>query len=138
MLDSGGALEAVPYIGGRRVLLVDQDPTVGNVVRELIGLLGYHVVQCATAETALGWCRTGKVDAVLTEVGLHSHDGRSFASALSAQHPDLPVAVLTGWLDHPEARYIDRRGQRMVLGKPIRLEDLDIALRSLTTGFCGI
>ncbi len=119
----------------KRVLIVDGHPTVGAVMAESLTSVGYHAVHCTAADEALRQCRSGLVDAVLIEVGLRTESGRSLATALSQDHPDLPVAVLTAWLDHPETAYIDGRGVRMVLRKPLRIEDLDLAVRALIDGF---
>ncbi len=118
----------------RRVLVVDDNPTVGAVIAEGLATMGHHVTHCTSADEALRHCREGAPEAILTEVGLACEDGQSLAAKLSEQHPDVPVAALTSWLDHPETRYIDRHGLRMVLHKPIRLERLDLALRALLDG----
>ncbi|NUQ00985.1 MAG: response regulator transcription factor [Armatimonadetes bacterium] len=118
-----------------RVLVVDSHPVVGGVVAEALAAAGYHAIHCTSPDEALRWCRLGGVDALLIEVGLHTSDGRRLASLLSEEFPDLPVAVLTAWLDHPETRYIDRRGTRLVLHKPLQVDRLELAVRALLDGF---
>ena len=120
---------------GKQILVVDHNPTVGRVVAESLAALGYVAIHCPTADEALDYCRTGMIDGVLAEVGLVTDGGRSFGAVLSEDYPAVPVAVLTAWLDHPETRYIDQRGVRMVLRKPIRLDRLELAMRALLDGF---
>jgi CheY-like chemotaxis protein len=115
-----------------RVLIVDEHPLVGGVLCEGLAGLGYEAMHCSDAQEALQLCRTGVIDAVLCEVGLRTRRGLRLTDALVRELPHLPVAILTAWLDHPDAGRVSEQGVPVVLQKPIRFEQLDRALRNLT------
>ena len=115
----------------RCILVVDENPLVGHVVVQGLAALGHRAIHCASADEALRLCAHGLADGALIEAGLRTSDGVSLVALLYDRFPHVPVAVLTAWSDHPETRCADGRGVRMVLRKPIRLEQLDLAVRTL-------
>jgi len=121
-----------------RILIVDQHPLVGGVLCEGLAGLGYEAVHCSCADAALRVCRTGRIDCVLTEVGLRTESGERLTSRLSRELPHIAVAMLTAWFDHPESGRPERDGVRLILQKPIRLEQLDRALQNLTASHAAV
>jgi len=132
----------IPISNGRRqftrtrsrVLIVDQHPLVGGVLCEGLAELGYEAVHCSSAEAALRVCRTGRIDTVLTEVGLLTEAGERLTSRLRRELPQIALVLLTAWFDHPEAGGQADDGVQLVLQKPIQLKQLDRALRGLSAG----
>ncbi|MCC7493290.1 MAG: response regulator [Fimbriimonadaceae bacterium] len=117
------------------VLIVDYHPLVGGVVAEGLGSLGHRAWYCSSAEAALACLAERPVGVVLAEVGLTCYDGEPFTRRLRQHYPDLPLALLTGWLDHPETTLGPHTTARLVLRKPVRLERLDLAVRALQLGW---
>ncbi|MBI2297459.1 MAG: response regulator [Armatimonadetes bacterium] len=115
----------------RRVLVVDENAVVSGVVGELLNHLGYHALLCNSADAAMVLCRQARIDLVLTEVGLQLDSGGGFIATLAEELPGLPVVVLTGWMDHPEARAAEDGELSRVLFKPVRLEDLGRACQAV-------
>ena len=106
---------------GLRVLLVEDDATVAEVVRDLLELDGIAVagpahdlaVACAVAETAV-------VDAALLDVDLAGEPVWPAADLL--QRRGIPFAFVTG--NDAGVELPDRFAGRPVLGKPFRQEGL--------------
>ena len=116
-----------------RILIVDEHPLVGGVLCEGLAGLGHDAMHCSDADQALQICRAGRIDAVLCEVGLRTIGGERLTDVLADERPDVAVAILTAWLDHPDARLPLSGRVRRVLLKPIRLDELDRAV----TGMLG-
>jgi DNA-binding response OmpR family regulator len=116
----------------KRVVLADADPVAADVVADMLVTLGYQPIRCGHAaeafEAALG------ADAVLCELGWRLPDGTPWIAAVQAARPDLPLAVLTAWLDHPDCRNGAVAGVDLVLAKPLRLTDLAWVVRYLLSG----
>ena len=80
-----------------RMLYVEDNPDV----RELIGLLleeeGLSVVSCASAELAEVEFAKGEFDVLMTDVSLPSMRGTELASRLQRHRPDLWVVFCSGY-----------------------------------------
>ena len=117
----------------RRLLLVDDDPMVRQTLANLLRSVGHKVIEADGGSEGLARLADSSVDLVLTDLGMPGVSGWDVARASREQRPGLPVVLLTGWGDQPgmeesrERRLVDR-----VLGKPVRLEDLQAVIAELT------
>ncbi|MFO0583194.1 MAG: PAS domain S-box protein [Anaeromyxobacter sp.] len=90
---------ASPAGRGERVLLVEDDPPVRQVLKIGLERMGYRVVACASGDEALErWRRReAPFDAVLTDMVMPgATSGAALAVALRAEAPGLPVVVMSG------------------------------------------
>lgn len=112
-----------------RVLIVDDDPDVREVVAFQVGLLGYTAVEVEGVAAALGAIAAATagegIAVVITDVDLAGEDGRIVVHA--CREAGIPALLMTGAegveaiADEPPLR---------VLRKPVGLEDLRTALRA--------
>ncbi|QJE74083.1 response regulator [Aerophototrophica crusticola] len=120
--------------GGATVLLVEDEALVRLSTEDLLTELGYRVVSAGSAEEALDLLAAGQaLDVLVTDIGLPGMDGKSLARAATAQHPHLPVVLMSGydrtagdgtpWLQLEKPYSPDRLAQalRQALGEPARL-----------------
>src|SRR6185437_8200100 len=63
----------------RTVLLVDDNPDVGDLFRRLLARGPYHLTHCRTADRALHLARTSAPDVIILDIVLPSTDGWSFS-----------------------------------------------------------
>ncbi|WP_246848002.1 hybrid sensor histidine kinase/response regulator [Sphingomonas beigongshangi] len=117
----------------RRVLLVEDEPTVRLFTVEALGYAGYLADEAATAAEALMKVRAaqGRYDAVVLDAALPDKRGDALAVELRALYADLPILIATG--EHA-AELSDRfAGERCVriLPKPYGTAKLAQALREL-------
>jgi two-component system response regulator PrrA len=77
-----------------RVLLVEDDDAVRTAVETGLGLHGFEVTGCGSAEDALDVLGTGP-DLVVLDVGLPGMSGIELCSLLRARELDTPVLILS-------------------------------------------
>lgn len=77
-----------------RVLVVDDDPTVREVVVSYLRAHGHDVLEAADGETALRLDRATPADLVVLDLMLPGLDGREVYARLRAAR-DVPVVMLT-------------------------------------------
>jgi CheY-like chemotaxis protein len=58
--------------------------------------------------------------------------GWDVTRAVKAAHPRLPVILLTGWGEHPASQADHPSLVDRILGKPVRLDELLVAIDQLT------
>jgi PAS domain S-box-containing protein len=112
--------------GSGTVLLVEDNPEVGDVTATLLGQLGYRVLRAPSAAEALSLLDDGGIDLVLTDIIMPGPmDGLALAAEIRRQHPQIPVVLTTGYTDvTPEAEY-----RFAVLRKPFQMLALEKILR---------
>ncbi len=83
------------------VLLVDDEPTVCDVVAEVLEELGYGAIRAADGAAGLKVLQSDTpIDLVITDIGLPGGmDGRQMAEAGRALRPGLKVLFITGYLE---------------------------------------
>ena len=109
-----------------RVLVVDDDPSVTDVLRIRLESSNYRVI-CAHAGTAAYWAAMEqKPDIITLDIGLPDLDGADLLKKLKA-HPatqGIPVIVLTGNTDRNTKKELLDLGAAAFLTKPFRSSDL--------------
>jgi CheY-like chemotaxis protein len=99
--EAGPDGEDTPSRQERVVLVVEDDPLVrAMAVRGLVEA-GYDVLEADHGGAALEAIRShaGRVDLVITDVGMPEMDGYELARQLREERPDLPVLYMSGYGD---------------------------------------
>jgi len=86
--------------GSETVLAVDDDPTMLELVEELLTPMGYQVLSAASGEEALEMMASQerKIDLLLTDVRLPGIKGQDLAKQLLLSCPDVNVLFMSGYL----------------------------------------
>lgn len=84
----------------RLILLVDDDPLAQGDARRMLQLAGYTCVTADTAIDALTCVKNGPVpDLVILDIRIHDLPGIKLALRIHAQHPRLPMLLVSGRAD---------------------------------------
>jgi CheY-like chemotaxis protein len=110
------------------VLLVEDNPEVASVSRNLLEQLGYNVLRAADAATALRELERHDIDLVFSDIVMPGElDGLGLARHLRRTRPELPVLLATGYSNAAA----DVRGDFPILRKPYEIHQLSKAIASL-------
>jgi DNA-binding response OmpR family regulator len=80
---------------GQHVIVVDDDPTVSDVVRRYLERAGFEVTMAADGPAALAAVGARRPDLVVLDLMLPGIDGLEVCRRLREQDADLPVIMLT-------------------------------------------
>jgi signal transduction histidine kinase len=116
--DGDGRVDGRPANGGERILVVDDDPVVLDLLGQMLTGQGYEVTVCASGPEALALDRDW--DLLLTDVVLPGLDGVELSHRIRARH----VLFMSGYDQHALART-----GAPLLQKPFGRDDLARAVR---------
>jgi len=111
-----------------RVLLVEDDPQVAELIDAMLSDLGHSVVRAGNVEEALARLNRDKgIQLVLSDVIMPGgKSGVDLAEQLAASRPGLPVVLCSGYVGGDQGRA--RAGDWPFISKPFSLESLAEAL----------
>jgi len=85
--------------GSETVLLVEDEDSVRELVRELLTELGYEVLESAGPEAALALCdrHRGRIDLLMTDFIMPRMNGSELAARVVAARPETHVLYMSGY-----------------------------------------
>jgi len=107
-----------------RILIVDDDASVRDVISVLLQEEGYECRTAAGAEEALDIASQEAPPLVISDMKMPGRDGIWLLEAFRERHPETAVVMLTGYGDTEAAVDCLRRGAVDYLLKPPKLTDL--------------
>ncbi len=107
-----------------RILIVDDDESVRDVISVLLKEEGYNCVVASSAEMALDLALAEETPLVISDMKMPGRDGLWLLENFRQKHPDTSVIMLTGYGDTEAAVDCLRRGAVDYLLKPPKLTDL--------------
>ena len=80
-----------------RVLVVDDEAYVRELLRDILDSLGHQVVEAEDGFKALELFDSQTFDAVFTDIGMPGMSGWELARSIRERNGEIPLAILTGW-----------------------------------------
>jgi len=112
-----------------RVLVVDDDDDMLELVRDELASRGFAVDVASTGGDALTALQWRECDAVITDVRLERESGLDLCERIVASQPDVPVLIMTAFGDLDTAVRAIRAGAYDFIAKPFKMDMVAIALR---------
>lgn len=111
------------------LLIVDDEPTVGDVVAALAETLGYTTLRALTGTEALEILGNHSVAAVLLDNGMPDMSGEVVAATMLERGINRPVIMMTGMVTEAIQQFVDEEPlRRCILAKPFLRAELKAAL----------
>jgi two-component system response regulator HydG len=111
-----------------RVLVVDDDRSMCEVLEAGLGERGYEVRWTTAGDEALDILGSVEVDVVVTDLNMRGMNGLELCERIVANRPDVPVVVITAFGSLETAIAAIRAGAYDFLTKPLELDALAVAL----------
>ena len=113
----------------KRVLVVDDDRRMRRTLQVLIERMGLESAAAADANEAQQQLATSSFDLVLTDLKMPETSGIDLLATIRAEHPKLPVILLTAYGTIQTAIEAMRRGASDYVLKPFDNESLELVIR---------
>lgn len=123
--DKEKSLTTVSKTGGT-ILVVDDEPTVRLLLTEVLGELGYTLIEAADSIAGLEILRSNThIDLLITDVGLPGGmNGRQMADAGREVRPNLKTLFITGYAENAVIGNGQLEAGMQVLTKPFAVKTL--------------
>lgn len=117
----------------KRILVVDDDPTIVDLVGAYLEAEGFEVQRAHAGKVALERIRSHPPDLVFLDLLMPDLGGASVAERLTEElgRGDLPVVFLSGIVGPAERGPSRSNPRQFFLSKPVKREDILLALRHL-------
>ncbi len=129
-----GAREPEPSPrGSETILIVEDDPAVLGMTREMLQNQGYRVIPAPSGPAALDAAERhdGAIDLLLTDVVMPGMGGRELAERLTATRPRLRLMFMSGYTDDAVIRHGVEQRSTAFIQKPFRPEALAHKVREV-------
>ena len=133
-LPGRGQPVSAAQVPGVRVLLVEDDPTVAEVITGLLAGQGCTPTRVGHGLAALAEAQRGRFDLALLDLDLPGIDGIALAMQLRAQGWDRPLVALTARADAAAEPLARQAGFDAFLRKPVSGEALAQAIAGVLEG----
>lgn len=108
----------------KRILLVEDDPSLGFVIKDNLSLKGYDVTLCTDGEAAEQTFNTSVFQLCIFDVMLPKKDGFSLARYVRSKNKNIPILFLTAKAMMEDKLTGFQTGADDYITKPFSLEEL--------------
>lgn len=119
--------------GTETVLLVEDEESVRQLVRETLAAKGYRVIEAENGESGMAVAAQhhGKIDLVITDVVMPGMGGRELVKQLAQARPDTKVLYLSGYTEDAIVSEGTIESGAAFLQKPFTLQNLSRKVREV-------
>ena len=121
-INETGPLPAARAEGSLRILVVDDEDYVRELLADILEREGCEVALAGEGREALALFGAGRFDAVFTDVGLPGMSGWELARAVRERDRHVALAVITGWGDTVTHEEQSAAQADWVIPKPFTVE----------------
>jgi two-component system NtrC family response regulator len=114
---------------GPRILVVDDDELVSEMLGDILLDAGFVVTTASSVDEALEAATRRDIDVVLTDVNLKNSSGFELLEHLRGRSPSTPAILLTAFLDDETEDLANELGAYAAIAKPFHNGDLVALVR---------
>jgi DNA-binding NtrC family response regulator len=114
-----------------KILVVDDDDSIRDVVLKMLCRLGYAVLSADSAESGLALFLKNKFDLVITDFSMSGMDGIHLAYYIKEKSPSTQVVLMTGDEKQVILSKIKGTAVAKALFKPFTLTEMDVTVQGL-------
>jgi len=111
-----------------RILVVDDEPAILEVIQKILSDRGYQVDVAANGVAALQKLEQASYDLMLTDVKMPQMDGMELLQRVGLLYPDLITVMLSAFANIQDAVAAIKLGAHDYIAKPVYPEDLILSI----------
>ncbi len=111
-------------VAGSRILVIDDEEFVRNVLTAILMEQGHKVFKVASAEEALPLLERHEFDVVFTDLAMPKTDGITAATQIKARRPDIKVVLMSGYGANAASERVEEGIIDAAISKPFDLAEI--------------
>lgn len=120
---------------GDRILIVEDEKDVRDVLSEILSLFGFQVTEAADGPEALQHVVKKEFDLIITDLGLPGMDGAELVRRIRESYSKIPILIITGVEIEKRAADFGNVPNCSLIQKPFKMEDLKIKINKYLSDF---
>jgi CheY-like chemotaxis protein len=105
----------------RRILVVDDEPQMREALKLALSADGHQVITAGSGPEALDHLSQNDFDLVITDYSMPHMKGDKLATEIKREKPDLPVVMITAYMETLTGNKTPLPGVDALVSKPFRL-----------------
>ena len=114
-----------------KVLVIDDEPGVRELISEALSLSEINAVQAADGLEALSFLRRERFDLLILDINMPKLDGLALLEKLRSEGMSVPVLMLSARADKADINQGLRTGADDYLTKPFSIEELVLRVKAI-------
>lgn len=122
-----GAAELAAMASGKRVLVLDDEPIVLDLLHDALGGAGFHVDKTSSGKEALSLLKDTDYDVIISDIKMPGVDGKDFYRGVKAVKPELlrKIVFISGDSLNKETQSFLKKLGNYSLKKPFTVDQLN-------------
>ncbi len=118
--------------GSGGILLIDDDPMINDLLRNMLEALGYHVKDFIDCDEAIEYftIHYQEFDLIISDYGMPKMSGRKLIEELKKICPEIPAILLTGYGNLIDKEDLQTWSIENLLTKPFKISELSDIVRT--------
>ena len=113
------------------LLLAEDEPSLGQIIKESLETRGFDVLLCENGEKAFGIYKTKNPKLLILDVMMPKKDGFTLAKEVRLENPHIPIIFLTSKSQTQDVVEGFHIGGNDYLKKPFSMEELIVRINNL-------
>ena len=118
-------------MGSPLILVVDDEPSVRDLIADALNLAGYSSISAAHGLEAVTKLRENQIDLMILDINMPNMDGYEVLQRMREQGSRTPVIVLTARLDREDTKRAFELGADDFVRKPFGIEELTLRVNAI-------
>jgi CheY-like chemotaxis protein len=131
----GETIQTSTALQGLRVLIVDDQPDILDMLQDMLSQTGAHVVICGSADKALAFLETHTMDLLISDIAMPIRDGYWLIEQIRAHQREqisrLPAIALTAYVRVEDRARLFEAGFQLYIAKPVDPDEMLALVASL-------
>jgi CheY-like chemotaxis protein len=118
----------------RRILVVDDEPAVGDAIKMMLKFDGHEVQTASGSKEALSLLEQGKFDLIITDYSMPGMKGDELAAVIKQRLPHQPIIMISAYAEMLKSSGNPLAGVDFMLSKPFFMAELREAIARVLPG----
>src|SRR5207248_8816408 len=114
-----------------RIMIVDDEPAMVEVLSEICKGLGHEVLPCGSAQKAIQSLSSAAPQLLISDMNMEGKKRRGFDVLKECQDilPETPIIMITGYPEAEDAVEAMKLGARDYIKKPFKVDEVQLRIQ---------